>query len=439
MGMQYESDKVAVGIQMQIQSSTEDVKRALLQKVLASQSFARANRLSALLSFICERSLSGCDASELIENQIGTQVFGRPAGYNPMEDNIVRSTVRLLRQRLHEYYQAEGKSDPIRIEIPKGRYIPEFVPVQVAQSDAKLGEDPEQVVEVPVAPSVAPDPMKKPRRAAFRWAAAAVAGLAGLAVLGRGRLREPEPISRFWSELLDLNRRTIIVASDTALVLAQDLAGQDVSVEDYFSGQWKAQILGQTANRWFEKSLVSRRYTGIVDTDFALKICRRKEAQGVAVSLRMCRELRLPDSHGANLIVLGAAHANPWIKLLDRDANFLVEHFQKEHGFIIRNRSPKPDESEQWRSKDPERVYGVISFLPRTDGEGHALLLQGASIAGTECAIKYVTEPDLFGSLWAKLAVPGSSVPHFEAVLETSSLGGNAAAAKIVAHRVIRA
>ncbi len=417
------------------QSETQELKLALLQKVLASQYFARANRLSALLSYICEKSLSGCAAADLIENQIGIQVFGRQPGYNPMEDNIVRSTVRLLRQRLSEYYEAEGKSDPLRIEIPKGRYVPEFVPV--AAISPSLAEP---VLEILPGPTLEPVPVESaviPRRNMLRWAGLGAVSISGLALVGTSLLRAQEPLSRFWSMLLEQNRRTIIVASDTALVLAQDLAGQDVSVEDYFSGQWREQILKRTANQWFEKSLVTRRYTGIVDTDFALKVCRRKEAREVDVSLRMCRELRLPDSHGANLIVLGAAHANPWVKLLDRDANFSVVHFQNEHGFTIENRKPLDNEPRNWRSKDPERVFGVISFLPRPDGQGHALLLQGASIAGTECAIKYVTEPELFASLWAKLAPQGKSFPHFEAVLQTSSLGGNASSAEIVGHRIL--
>jgi hypothetical protein len=60
------------------------------------------------------------------EQQVGICVYDRPPGYNPNEDNIVRSQARLLRLKLEHHFANEGKDEAIMITIPKGRYLPAF-------------------------------------------------------------------------------------------------------------------------------------------------------------------------------------------------------------------------------------------------------------------------------------------------------------------------
>src|SRR5258705_10587476 len=62
------------------------------------------------------------------EQQIGIRVFQRSPGFNSSEDSIVRSQARLLRLKLSAYFNAEGASEPLIIEIPKGHYLPVFLP-----------------------------------------------------------------------------------------------------------------------------------------------------------------------------------------------------------------------------------------------------------------------------------------------------------------------
>ncbi len=44
-------------------------------------------------------------------------------------DPIVRVEAGRLRRALEYYYLTEGRNDPVRIKIPKGSYVPEFIPV----------------------------------------------------------------------------------------------------------------------------------------------------------------------------------------------------------------------------------------------------------------------------------------------------------------------
>jgi TolB-like protein len=99
--------------------------RAQLERVLGSAGFARNQRLSRFLRFVTERSLEGKE-SELKESVIAVEVFGRNADYDPKLDSIVRTEAGRLRARLTEYYNREGRSDRIELELPKGGYVPLF-------------------------------------------------------------------------------------------------------------------------------------------------------------------------------------------------------------------------------------------------------------------------------------------------------------------------
>src|SRR5947209_8001657 len=98
---------------------------ALLQRVLWSRHFERSERLRSFLEFVTNSALSDCDA-ELHEQEIGCKVFGRRLDYDTASDNIVRVSASQVRKKLEEYFQTEGASEPVVLEIPKGRYTPVF-------------------------------------------------------------------------------------------------------------------------------------------------------------------------------------------------------------------------------------------------------------------------------------------------------------------------
>src|SRR5689334_17836273 len=99
--------------------------RALVQRILASKEFQRANRLRDFLLYVVDRKLAD-SPQEITETLIGHRVFGRPAVYNTGEDSIVRTEARILRQRLDRYFTKEDPAEPILLEIPKGSYVPVF-------------------------------------------------------------------------------------------------------------------------------------------------------------------------------------------------------------------------------------------------------------------------------------------------------------------------
>ncbi|HXM42621.1 MAG TPA: malectin domain-containing carbohydrate-binding protein [Bryobacteraceae bacterium] len=100
-------------------------ERLELAAVLASPTFARAQRLVKLLEYVCEKHFEGGDA-QVCEYSIATEVLGRPANFDPAEDAIARVEIHRLRKKLREYYASEGSRQPLKIIIPPGMYTPVF-------------------------------------------------------------------------------------------------------------------------------------------------------------------------------------------------------------------------------------------------------------------------------------------------------------------------
>jgi serine/threonine-protein kinase len=99
-----------------------------LARVLGSPAFARAERLKRFLQFVVELTIAG-RGEEIKESTIALDVCGRDASFDPRIDPIVRVDATRLRARLREYYQAEGRYDQVRFDLPKGAYVPTLVVV----------------------------------------------------------------------------------------------------------------------------------------------------------------------------------------------------------------------------------------------------------------------------------------------------------------------
>src|SRR6185436_3691790 len=102
-----------------------DAIEVQLKKILSSRVFALAERPTRFLRFIVQRTLAGGEGN-LKEYPIGVEVLGRKPSFDPRVDPIVRAEAGRLRTRLMEYYTADGKHDPIRINLPRGTYVPAF-------------------------------------------------------------------------------------------------------------------------------------------------------------------------------------------------------------------------------------------------------------------------------------------------------------------------
>jgi TolB-like protein/Flp pilus assembly protein TadD len=104
---------------------SETAIRQELSRILKSPMFAQSERLARFLRYTVDCVIAGQEES-LKEYVIGTDVYDRKPPYHPSLDSIVRTEARRLRSKLKEYYEVEGKDDPIFIFFRPGSYVPVF-------------------------------------------------------------------------------------------------------------------------------------------------------------------------------------------------------------------------------------------------------------------------------------------------------------------------
>ena len=103
----------------------ESDKRHALEQVLTSATFVRASQVRNFLRYICEMELRGLGHT-LHEYLIGVEALGRPNAYSTDEDSSVRRRAYALRRKLDQVYATELANAKIRIDVPKGSYVPMF-------------------------------------------------------------------------------------------------------------------------------------------------------------------------------------------------------------------------------------------------------------------------------------------------------------------------
>ena len=104
-----------------------------IEKIENSHTLHSSDSLRKLFRYLADHSIEH-PGTPLKEYQIATEVFGRPADFDPQFDSAIRVQAGRLRQKLVEYYATEGVSDPIQVEMPKGGYLLLFHPPRLRQS-----------------------------------------------------------------------------------------------------------------------------------------------------------------------------------------------------------------------------------------------------------------------------------------------------------------
>src|SRR5215468_10927941 len=100
---------------------------AAVDRLVRSQVLHGSESLCKLLRYLAEQSFQN-PGVPIKEYQIATEVFGRPADFDPHLDSAIRVQAGRLRVKLGEYYATEGEKDPIIVELPKGTYTLAFHP-----------------------------------------------------------------------------------------------------------------------------------------------------------------------------------------------------------------------------------------------------------------------------------------------------------------------
>ena len=99
--------------------------RQSVERISVSPLFSASARLCRFLQYITEEVLAD-RSQEIKEYSIGVDVYGRGVDFDPKIDAIVRVEAGRLRAKLAKFYTDCPPGVPVRIDLPKGSYVPTF-------------------------------------------------------------------------------------------------------------------------------------------------------------------------------------------------------------------------------------------------------------------------------------------------------------------------
>ncbi len=426
-----------------------DEVRTALKKVLSSEAFSRAERSQEFLRYVCELTLNG-ESSRINQYLIGFEVFGRGQDYSTQEDSLVRRQAHVLRQRLDAYYAGEGRSDPVRIMLPLGHYVPVFERGAVAFPPT-----------APPTPSGAGNHPRLLSKVALALVAAMCCGLVGW-FIGRSAAEsartsvpgEPSPAVReIWGDWLDDPAgATICFSNSMAAVVnpqAKPLTSPDLP-------RWLADAEAERRLRQIFK-FPSLKYIYLTPNEVntkmgeaigAVRLAGLFTRPGANVKATESRLLTWKDFREQNLILFGHNEHNRWIDpLLTQYPLRLGQRGERAQRYIV-NVSPEAGEQAEYQVHYPEGSdslkteatleYALISMIPSLVADRRLLLINGLDTQATQMAVSFLVDPSSAETLLAGLRVAAPShrgVWYFQAVVETDVRDKVPLAARVVAVR----
>ena len=384
-----------------------------VDRLIRSPLLSGSEALCKLLQFLAQHTLNSPD-EHLKEYEIATQVFGRPADFDPQADSGVRVQMGRLRTKLAEYYQSAGTGDPIQIEVPKGGYSLLF-----RQRVVTAATDPPQ--------TNTDAPSTKPARTGLRLsllvgvtALISILATVGVLIAVSHRLpassdtasnqtaqTAPPSLRTFWGPFLQGSQVPFVVFSNAQFV------GNPITGMRYYDPSKDS------------RDHVSQSYTGIGE------VMGVKELEGLF--LRMGRQFQikrgglftLDDARENNLIFVGSPIENLTLAEIPHNSGFVFRRMrvgQNDWAQGVVDLQPQAGESGEYlptpESRPLEVDYAVITLTQGLDHTRWILILAGGSTVGTQAAVDYACNPDSVKDLLNRLNIqPGSSMKSFEALL----------------------
>lgn len=396
-----------------VENLLAEEKREALNLVCQSQTFARSDTLKNLLRFVCEAEIRG-HQEDLKEYVIGIEALGRPQGYSPSEDSSVRSRAYELRRKLEKFYATEASGASLRIEIPKGSYVPRFVHTPVPPAP------PVQVV--PWAPAAIPATARRipvPLLLAFLCGVILTAG--AVMVWNGARSQPPRygawtpDLEAIWKPLID-SKAPILVSFQTRLFF--HVGGLNVrdwkvdTVEAVESSQALMRI-----QRFFDAPQLyeNRDYVDFGSANAVFQLSKLLATRKQNIFAKRSTDVTWDDMKANNVIIMGKPEADPTV------SHWLAKGKFMEAGGHIRNLHPAPGEQGEWvdhidhadsdSSQGWAEKYALITMLAGP-GQGNWVMSMAGSGAEHPWAMaEYLTIPEHATELVKHLRLPSGRLP----------------------------
>jgi hypothetical protein len=438
------------GLALEISPSlTSEQKRAALEAVLHSQTFARTDQLKCFLKYVCEMEMAG-RGHELTEYVIGVEALGRPASYSPGDDSAVRTRAFALRKKLQEFYEHEQPAAALRIELLKGSYCPHFVesqPHQKANSDGTPAE--------PLAPQFLSSPTTQeellPTETTGRrewkrsWLLPFSAGVMLTALLAVGLYwwlgarpasnavsHNPAPIlAEAWGPLLAPNADVLLCVANppTFSVLPgpfrpperqTPLTGERPLPRNLY--ELYATRYPATANL---NLTVTTNATYWGDMLGALTVSKTLNAAGVSPQMFPEMVTTMPTLRRRNVILFGAPAYSPIVARFLEKCPLHVNYLDA----IVGPATGQPTASYALKRDQQERlkqVFGLITVLPgesSVNQQTRILIFSGVNSAGAQAAAEFFSSPEHLLELQKELKKAGHDTfpPAYQVVVRAET------------------
>lgn len=426
-------------------------KREELRRVLDSKHFASSPKKIRFLEFVAEQTFRG-NRDKLNEFLIGAEVYDRGPDFDQQKDPIVRVQAHEIRRQLKKYYEEEGQSSLIRIELPPGRYVPVF-----SRNLSSVGAGPAIVDRSPVTENA---PAPRSLRDHIQLALIAVLAVAciGLGYLLLARTKSstlpvshpeaavlPGNLDWFWHPFLPPADPPLIVIPNHPLLRA---AHDGDSPQTLASGheipksslpEFRDTIHFRELKRFiFVPSLTD--FTAVGETLGVVKICEMFFKAGDPCRVQPSRLVNFEEIKNGNAILLGGSQSWSGRVFIEE------EGFHMQSGVIL-NRKPLPGEKAVYRPEfDPvtnqlTRDYALVLMLPNERRDRRVLLIYGIYTQGSQAAIEFLTNPEHMAELrqaLLRVSPDQKTIPfYFQALLTTTVENAVPGTTSIVAVRTI--
>ena len=451
-------------------SPTADQCQQQVQRILRSATFRNAVTLQQLLQFLTARVFEG-GAEALKEYTIGVEAFGRPQDFDPKTDTIVRVQIHRLRQKLTEYYEADGSRDPILVEIPKGHYLPSFEAATNSNTNTDRDSAPEAdatfaTATPPVGQNVDSSGLgmgkqhSRPGWIVFiRTAVAAAAVIAIFATgfwVGNKQLRNAvaglpaitgsqlalansaDPVRAFWANFLENDSAPVIAFPDAVFLLddSNDLfryrrgASDDrgALVDPHLALQFASNpsLVAKAGQLYYENG-----YTGAGELQGISMLSNLLGQMGVKATVKPSRDITPDDLRQHNVILLGSPFQNIAVAQLIATGDFNFKNPESRHEqwrAQIVNAHPRANEAPTYGTeRDPgtqalKMDYGLVTIQSGVIPGRYIAVLGGLDTTGTEGAVLFATSAPGVEELSKALAASATSggksgMPLFQALI----------------------
>lgn len=427
----------------------ESIKREL-DSILETDRFRNSRRFPHLFRYLVEETLAG-RGDALKERSIGVSVFGCPPDYDTGDNPIVRVTVAEVRKRIIQYYQEEGQSSRIRIDLRPGHYMPRFSRLHepvIAVEEIQVLADPQKAEAQSALAAVATEAAGPIASRKFRWDAGSftlgavlLAGLLLAALGGYGfwSWSHPSALSEFWNPLLT-DHRTIIFClpmGDNTGGRTAEAAGILVPDSGATAVQNEKLVAQADTNPYassFQNYEILSEAVIFSDTVAVLHISNYLAANHRDSSLRLAPATTLQDLRSGPVVLIGAID-NPWTLHAVAPLPYrFAGTAQGRYWISDRNNPGKKD----WGMDITQQVsavkrdYAIVARVYDESTGQIEVIVAGIGMSGTAMAGQFVVDAQQIELLRRRIG-PAFRDHNFEVILSSDVVNGSAGSPKIEA------